>query len=339
MYCIGLDIGGANLKFADSDGRANHVAFPLWQRPHELEQTLRLAIAEFKPPDAFAVSMTGELADCYPSKQDGVEQIVRATMNATESTPTFFWQTPGEFVDAKTAIEFPMLTAAANWHALATWAARMIPDGSGLLIDVGSTTTDIVPLHNGIPVPNGRTDLQRLKSAELVYRGVKRTPMCAVLDEIRLAEGDAVRPAAELFATMWDAFLLTGDLVEDPDNTATADGRPATRTYARHRMARMLCADERELQDDDIEGIAGQFTHAMERTIANAIESVARALPGKVSACLVSGEGTFLAKRIIENSNRFNEATIISLENMLNETASSAACAFALAQLGSERIR
>src|SRR5947208_2344005 len=72
-------------------------------------------------------------------------------------------------------------TAAANWLATAVWAGRFAPEGAALLIDAGSTTTDIVPLWNGRPMPLGLTDPDRLRTGELVYTGARRTPVCALL--------------------------------------------------------------------------------------------------------------------------------------------------------------
>lgn len=96
--------------------------------------------------------------------------------------------TSGEFAEVQDAIELPQLVAAANWHALATWAGRAVPVGPALLIDAGSTTTDIIPLLNGIPCPQGFTDLQRLADPELVYTGVRRTPILLIVHHVPLLD-------------------------------------------------------------------------------------------------------------------------------------------------------
>src|SRR5256885_9284124 len=68
-----------------------------------------------------------------------------------------------------------------------------------LLLDTGSTTTDIIPMINGVPVPVGRTDPHRLGTGELVYTGVRRTPVCAVLGSEGTPEvfARSERPTAE----------------------------------------------------------------------------------------------------------------------------------------------
>src|SRR5205085_10035094 len=138
--------------------------------------------------------------------------------------------TDGRFVNTTQARRDHLKTAGANWLAAATYAGRSATDGGAILIDVGSTTTDIIPIWNGVPCPAARTDWERLKSRELVYTGVRRTPVCALTD------GDG---AAELFATTLDVYLILGKIPEDSTNLDTADGRPATIDLAHARLARM----------------------------------------------------------------------------------------------------
>jgi probable H4MPT-linked C1 transfer pathway protein len=231
---LGLDIGGANLKAAHSDGAAVSRPFPLWKRPGDLAPALRNLVGDLPPADRVAVTMTGELCDCFPSSRAGVLQILDAVSAALPSIPTYIWRTDGRFVSIDEARADPRPCAAANWLALAAFAGRFAPTGPALLVDVGSTTTDLVPLADGVPVPTARTDPERLKAGELVYTGVRRTPACALLG----AGG-----AAEFFATTLDVYLLLEQIAEDEHDTDTADGRPATREYAHRRLARMLCGD------------------------------------------------------------------------------------------------
>ena len=61
MAWIGLDIGGANLKLATSDGiNSRHLPFPLWQDQHGLAERLVTLIGSL-PAKNLAVTMTGEL--------------------------------------------------------------------------------------------------------------------------------------------------------------------------------------------------------------------------------------------------------------------------------------
>src|SRR5262249_28582161 len=142
--------------------------------------------------DLLAVTMTGELCDCFATKREGVHAILEAVEQVAGSRPVWVWLNDGRLVRPAVARAEPLRAAAANWLALATFAGRLAPVGPALLIDVGSTTTDIVPLCDGRPVPRGRTDPERLGCGELLYTGVRRTPLCALL---------GATAAAELFAT------------------------------------------------------------------------------------------------------------------------------------------
>src|SRR6185437_7787389 len=97
---------------------------------------------------------------------------------------------------AEAARQQPHDVAASNRVSIAVLVARTHADA--LLVDVGSTTTDIVPIAGGRVVAAGRTDPARLRSGELVYTGVLRTPVCAVIRSVPL-EGGRSRVAAEHF--------------------------------------------------------------------------------------------------------------------------------------------
>lgn len=336
-HVIGLDIGGANLKAAHSDGECRAKAFPLWQSPKQLAAELRNLIDEWLPARAIAVTMTGELADCFATKAEGVDRILASVESLAEDTPVAVWQTGGEFVSPDFAREFPLLVAAANWHALATFVGRMSPEGRSLLIDVGTTTCDIIPIENGLPMPSGRTDLDRLQSGELVYSGVRRTPVCAVAHSVPLGEG-YIQLAAELFATMLDVYLLTGNIAEDGADCDTANGRPATIDAAHDRIARAICGDRTEVSLDQAQGIATFLADVQLQRLSGALTRVLSASEAAVETVLVSGSGSFLANRLVEKHPKLNSATMHELSSMFSAETAEAACAFAVAKLGVEQI-
>lgn len=323
---LGLDIGGANLKAAHSHGSVGFMPFPLWKAPTRLPDALRALLKPLPPCDVIAVTMTGELCDCFETKQQGVNAILDAVEAIADKVPVRVWQTTGRFVDVPTACATPQQTAAANWLALATFAGRFAPDGTALVIDIGSTTTDIIPLDGGRPVPSNWTDPERLRSQELVYTGVQRTPVCALLG----AEG-----AAELFATTRDVYLTLGSLPEMAHDRDTADGRPATKACAHARLARMLCADARTCTREQIDKLATRVLQKQVYVLQNAVEAVAGRL-GEVPRVLVlAGSGEFLASVVVSQL-RFKAARVISLAEQLGPEISRAACAHALVMLATE---
>ena len=271
--------------------------------------------------------MTGELCDCFPSKRAGVLSILDAVENAAESIPARVWRTDG-FGDIATARSAPLQVAAANWLALVWFAARFAPSGPALVLDIGSTTTDITPLWNGQPAPLGRTDPERLRNRELVYTGIRRTPLCALIG----ATG-----AAEWFATTLDIYLILSTIAEDVGNSDTADRRPATREFAHARLARMLCGDLETSTAEERQNLAERLARQQAEWIYDAMKEVASRLPQPPRTVLLAGSGEFLARTALNIAPLASEAPmVISLADELGPSLSEAACAYAVAILAGE---
>jgi len=339
LQIVGLDIGGANLKAASSQGQAVSRVFSIWRDPDRLGQELAELLGGLPAADALAVTMTAELADCFVTKAQGVRRILEAVVETAAGRPVVVWQTGGEFVAVADAKELPQLVAAANWHALATFSGRLAETGEALLIDIGSTTTDLIPMLDGMPVPWGLTDRNRLASHELVYTGVGRTPVCSLASEVTL-DDRPVGLAAELFATTGDVYLLTGDLPPDAGCHDTADGRPATRADAARRLARMLCCDQTEISDEELIDVAGQIATIQLDRLGAAVRRVIGISqdPNPPETVLVSGSGTFLARRLVASHPDLAGARLVDLTECFSADVATAACAFAIARLAQERV-
>ncbi|HVS36314.1 MAG TPA: hydantoinase/oxoprolinase family protein [Gemmataceae bacterium] len=324
---LGLDVGGANLKAAHTTGAARSRSFALWKDPDGLADALRGLIAEMPPADALAVTMTGELCDCYETKRQGVSAILDAVEQAADGMPVRVWCNDGRFHEPAAARTAPLTAAAANWLALATFAGRFAPNGAALLMDFGSTTTDLIPLHDGRPVPHGCTDRERLRCGELVYIGVRRTPLCAILAE----EG-----AAELFATTLDLFLLLDWIAEDAADCNTADGRPAVKAAAEARLARMDCTDLETSTPEERKKLVNWILFKLTYSIMTAVRQVVGRLPEPPRKVVIAGEGAFLALHILKAQSAFPPCPTVPIRDKLGPEISRAACAYAVAVLAAE---
>lgn len=331
---LGLDIGGANIKAATSAGRAVSRPFAIWKHPDQLAIQIQSILGEFPGTSRLAVTMTAELADCFTTKSQGVRFILDQVDQCHLQSQV--WATSGEFVSSDEGRRQPLLVAAANWHALATWVGRfLIPESnrqSALLIDIGSTTTDIIPLVNGIPKSVGRTDVSRMQSGELCYSAVKRTPLCAIAHSVPFRDGYCSL-AAELFATTLDAYLLLGEIPEDESDRETANGQPATKQAAHDRIARMLCGDREEITMDESIQVARFLADVQRQRLAGALQRVVERLPTPVETVVVSGSGSFLARRLIAENRKLAAAKVISLDEYLSGEIAESACAYAAACL------
>jgi (4-(4-[2-(gamma-L-glutamylamino)ethyl]phenoxymethyl)furan-2-yl)methanamine synthase len=334
---LGLDIGGANLKAAtrNPDGCGVSVPFALWKQPDKLPAALAELIAQFDNVEEFAVTMTGELCDCFETSQAGVNAIITAVLNVARSWPVRFWSTAGVFVNSTEARERWQEVAAANWHALATYAGGINPRGTCVLVDVGSTTTDVIPILDGTPWTYGKTDTSRLRHHELVYTGVRRTPLIALLPP--------GVTCAELFATTLDAHLLLGNIPDDPVDLDTADGRAATKSRAHSRIARLIGGDGATVSEAETCELAKHAADRQYELVRAAVELQTRRANGLLREsiglrrwAITSGSGEFLARRAVQSlRNNFDE--VVSLTDRLGPNLSECAPAFAVATLAGER--
>ncbi len=329
---LALDIGGANLKAADGAGFAVSRPFALWRRSEELPAALAELLAECPSADRLAITMTGELADCFATKAEGVAAILDSVEQAASGLAIHVYLTDGSWASSADAKAQPLRAAASNWHALARFAGRFLPGGTGLVIDVGSTTCDVIPVDNARVAAAGRTDPDRLIAGEMVYTGVQRSPLCAVADRVWWPSRETACPLAEeLFATTWDAYLLLGDLPEEPASMHTADGRPATRDYAHDRIARSICADRTMVSLEDAVAMAQAVADAQCRRVADAVTRVVASMATPPAGVVVSGSGEFLARRVLQETGI--GAPVVSLATELGPERSRAATAHALAVL------
>lgn len=296
---LGWDVGGVNLKATRVErGAVRAVALQPFELQHDPARLVPLlgelaGRLEGVPGDVHAVTMTAELSQLFRTKREGVQFVLGALEAAFPGRPIHVYGTDGRFRSLSAARRDPLPAAAANWMATAALVARQVPDC--LLVDVGTTTTDVIPIVRGAVAAVGRTDPERLASGELVYTGALRTPAEAVAREVPFRAGTA-RVSAEGFALMGDVHLWLGAL--DPrDYTVRApDGRPATREFARERLARVICADRESLDDGEIDAIARALAEAQVESVAEAIRQVCARSPG-LGTAVVTGLGDFIAAR------------------------------------------
>jgi probable H4MPT-linked C1 transfer pathway protein len=119
----------------------------------------------------------------------------------------------------------------ANFIATAQAISRI--QTHSLLIDMGSTTTDIIACDR----PQGLTDAERLQTGELVYTGFTRTAVPSITTRGVLA-GQWQGLARDTFATMADVRRILGELPDDVDQHDTADGRGKSVEESLVRLAR-----------------------------------------------------------------------------------------------------
>jgi probable H4MPT-linked C1 transfer pathway protein len=331
MGVIGWDIGGVNTKVVRVDAAAivsvRSRAFELQRAPGMLAPVLRELAAEVGccAADVHAVTMTAELSQMFRRKRDGVRFVLEAVEAAFPASPPHVYAVDGSFLTAAMAKDAPLEAAASNWAATARAVARTYPDT--LLVDIGTTTTDIIPIVWGVVAASGWTDPERLASGELVYTGALRTPVEAMASHVPVGT-ELVNVSAEGFALAGDVHVWRGALSPDDYSVSTPDGRPATPEYAGERLARVVCADREMLDDCAVSAIADALADAQVARVADAIGRV-RARHPRLATAVVTGLGAFIA----EAAARRAGLTTVPLARDLGDAAARCAPAASVAML------
>lgn len=277
---IGIDVGGANLKVADGRGVTSYYC-PLYEGA-PLARLLEQHRAGRTDPAA--VVMSGELADCFSEKAEGIRFIFDAVRSVFPRA--VFYGTDAAFHNGPV----PQL-AAANWLAAADFLKDRYPDA--VLIDCGSTTTDIIPLNRFSDL-SGMTDLMRLKKGYLLYTGLLRTTLPAVLRSVTI-DGESVPVSAEYFAIAADAHLVLGHIGADAYTCDTPDKKGKSLEACLRRLSRVVCSDLAEIGEENACGIALRFWEAQLSLIRAAVERVRES--AGTSSVITAGIGSALLAR------------------------------------------
>jgi hypothetical protein len=257
---VGIDVGGAHLKVVDHNGVHIHYC-PLWKGA-----PLKELLGNYnKETRSAAVVMSGELADCFTSKAEGVDFIVDSVKAAFPDT--LFYGTDAAF--HRDAV--PQL-AASNWLVSADYLSELYP--GAVFVDMGSTTTDIIPIGRFEEL-KGLTDLDRLQQGYLVYTGLLRTSVPCLIHSV-LLDGIPTPVSCEYFACSGDVHLVLGHIHERQYTSDPPDGGNRTVEASLRRLARVVCADLDEIGEAGARQIAETFWSAQKDLIISRIENVCR---------------------------------------------------------------
>lgn len=305
---IGWDVGGAHLKAAHLNAQGEvlevfQLPCPLWQGVDHLRRGVDDILRQWSPPAGrHAVTMTGELVDLFSNRTEGVRTLINVMQEQLcPATIELFAGLRG-FIKPRACHDAEDLIASSNWLASASFLARQL--SQALLVDIGSTTTDIVAVSEGKVLARGLNDYDRLCLGELVYSGVVRTPLMAVAQRVPFC-GRTVPLMAEHFAVTADVYRLTGELPAHADQYPTADNGPGTDQGSARRLARMLGLDMEAAALEDWQQLARYFSARQMQALLTSIIQVLSCARLDADAPLVgAGVGRFLVKRLARRCGR-----------------------------------
>jgi probable H4MPT-linked C1 transfer pathway protein len=269
---IGWDIGGAHLKAARAEKGSIVEAIQIVCTPHHgvthLERAIEEAAARLGAADRHGVTMTAELSDAFETRAQGVVSVAAILGRELKSGDVSFYAGARGFVSRAQVAETALEIASANWRASAELVARRCADA--LFIDMGSTTTDLVPIRAGSVAALGATDAERLAYGELVYTGFTRGNPLSGLSMAPI-DGRWTPLVNENFATMADVRRVLGELSEDSDLMPTADGRAKTAHASMARLARLAGRDVSDASPQQWRDFADFLSRARLRLVEDQI--------------------------------------------------------------------
>ena len=302
----------------------------MWRDWRTLAISIGKLLDECPAFSGVAVTMTGELADCFATRAEGVAIILEQLTSILPASMVRVYCVDDTWKTVSQSARDPWSVAASNWHGLARFAIRFVGSRSCLMIDIGSTTTDLIPIRNALISLKARTDSQRLQAGALVYTGVERSNVAGLVPEVMLF-GSSCPVMNEQFATTLDVYLWLRQIEDKPDDCETADHKPATRDAARNRLARIVGEDGSTLADTDIDRIAEQIAAAQTKLVAKAFTS-----HHAFECVAMSGHGDFLIEAALAAHGWDGER--IRLRELLGPDLSRCAPAYAIATLASEEL-
>ncbi len=283
----GLDIGGANTKCVILDEKTDFklVYYPLWKKDNckKFVELLK-SFGEFK---SVCTVTTAEICDTFKTKEEGIKFVENAVKKAFPKAVHLFLNCNGEI---KEAMNPPQEFAASNWVASIKYLMEK-GERDFLFVDIGSTTTDIIPVKDKIL--SGKSDFERLRRGELLYLGVLRTPIFYVLRYSKKVHAPTV---PEFYSTVGDVFIITGDIDKEKYSCETPDGRGKTYDECCQRIARQFCCDKNEI---NCEEIAFEVKEEFLKLIKNAVEWQIK--KWNLDKVIVCGLGDFVLKEITKD--------------------------------------
>ncbi|MHA1652005.1 MAG: hydantoinase/oxoprolinase family protein [Candidatus Helarchaeota archaeon] len=342
---IGFDVGGVNIKSVFVkyvakkllNIKASSKYYPMWLKdPSELPtliETIIQELSEGQEVEQIGITMTAEVSDAYYTKREGVIHILTSFSAVMPQITKKVISIYNKFLSIEEAMKDYMAIASANWIATALYIGRRFPNC--IFIDIGSTTTDIIPIANGLPDTLGKTDLDRLLNGELVYTGSLRSTIPSIVHKVPV-KGRLCPISFEKFALIADVHLLLDHISTEDYTCDTADGRNKTKKDALARLARIVCADIDMLSDDELYDIA---KYIYERQLDQIREGLVQVLTTRAeydvtTPIIVTGLGRdFLARRVAE---QIGFQKIIDLEKELGVDGAVATPAAAIALLLAE---
>ena len=300
MKIIGWDIGGAHIKaakinFKKKTSKTEQIYSPIWKNINNLKNSIKSIKKKLGKTNYHAITMTAELSDIFPNRENGVKYIIKLSSKILGEKNIFFYSKKN-FLKKKLAIKKPFELNSMNWHATASFVSNFFPNC--ILVDIGSTTSDIIPIKNKEIISKGVNDYQRLKSNELIYLGVLRTPIQAVEKKKNLIN--------ENFANLSDVYRILNKIPSTVDLLPTLDNKTKNKHDSARRIARIFGKDYKKNHFLKWKKTAYQIEGEHIKILKRVIKKIEKKNFLKKVPVIGAGIGEFLLKKIYNKKKYFS---------------------------------
>lgn len=241
---IGWDIGGAHTKYTINSKalvKPDSIIIPLqlWKSLEPLKKLINDIYDKYSHRYTIinGLTMSGEMCDSFNNREEGVKKIL-SLFNRGSSKNYIYTSKHG--IVPMNKYKNCKYIASMNWHIIASYVKNIYKNV--IAIDLGSTTTDIILIKNYKCINQRIDDHTGLKSSELIYTGVLRTPIFSVVKSISYNR-QIYNLIPENYATMADIYRVLGVIGSQEDYSTTADGRSKSQLNSFMRVSRLLGLD------------------------------------------------------------------------------------------------
>lgn len=333
---LGIDIGGAHVKTVGLCEQKKIIFVSqdkviLWKNTELLEKYF-LKLNKLFGKIRCGITMTGELCDFFKSRKHGVDKIIKTSKSL--KFKTYFFTNKKENFLRKS--KFSSI-ASMNWLATGKFLEKKIKDA--LIIDFGSTTTDLIFIKNYKIRNKFFSDFDRINNNELVYTGLTRTPT-PFLSNLIVIGKKKYNLASEFFSNTGDLYRIKKLLPPGVDLLDSADGKSKSFTNSLRRLARNLCLDYKKNNTKILEIVAEKLIEIqMNKIFKESKKLIKKNISSKNIPLIVCGIG----KKIIQKYAKKNDYKIIDFEDFLigekkmklnaSFHAPASSCAFLISEL------
>ncbi|MBU0762972.1 MAG: hypothetical protein KKD39_08095 [Candidatus Altiarchaeota archaeon] len=271
---LGLDLGGLTIKgvVVDvlSDGSYKFVSeFSEFFYPHNLEAVLSQYSED---ADAVGIASTAEYVyPDYPRLSDGI-RFFSEKLSKIFNKDILWMNHSGCLTENKHVMQTPYDVASTNWVATSYLLGEKLNEC--ILVDIGTSSADVIPIIGGYPAGDCKYDYQRLITGELFYTGGVFTQISAIVSWLNV-DGVRTRVSSEYFCNSGDIHLMLGNIDDKTHSKYLRMFMGFSNPWdCYNRLAHMVCADDNILDRETMLDMASQIEKKQIEDVASCITKV-----------------------------------------------------------------